>query len=186
MYMYLAKYLPVEEEIKEGDYRLENGHVYYTPDALTAKNVVNYAKKLKLFLVSRDIQVGDEYINTITNKKHFCTHELSSVQIQEKLSPGTYIKVIGEISPDALGYVKEGQEFDEDEIKIFGSIHNSYNSSRLTEEEIARIAKQFHKTVLKVEYGNPEHDVSGRTVCTTIYWNETNSIKIKGPCGHFH
>lgn len=91
-----------------------------------------------LKLCSRDIQVGGEVL-------HFPdTHPKLRFKVVEDLGEGVsmveYIehpegrfignqrewltcnlfKVIGEISPDALGYVKEGDEFDEPEVDTFG------------------------------------------------------------------
>ena len=92
---YFTKYLPVEVEIKEGE---------------PFDTIVGiYGKKMKLFLCSRDIQVGDTF------------HSFSGMSELKwdgkfQLHPDDF-KVIGEISNEAT-WVKEGDEFDESEIKI--------------------------------------------------------------------
>ena len=55
--------------------------------------------------------MGDELTHIRTGLK-------TKKQLGKSLS-GEWIKVIGEISPDALGYVKEGDEFDETEVSIY-------------------------------------------------------------------
>ena len=61
----------------------------------------------KMMLTSSDIQVGDKYYNQRLNLWGDA-HVLPSDPADK------CIKVIGEISPDALSYVKEGDEFDEE------------------------------------------------------------------------
>lgn len=93
---YFAKYLPVKGEIKA-----------------------------KLFLCSRDIQVGDKYFHddfypypvgdiADTNTKVMNAHMMVSNEGEDYEGDWSY-KVVGEISPEAT-WVKEGDEFDEDEV----------------------------------------------------------------------
>jgi len=110
MKIYFAKYLPYEGNIKEGeDYWCS---VYgYRKGNHASRNVPKGEerfKPVKLFLCSRDIQVGDkvyatadDFYRTYDGYSDLCTDE---------------IKIIGEISPQAI-WVKEGDEFEEDEIK---------------------------------------------------------------------
>lgn len=114
---YFTKYLPVEGEIKAGDKHicLDNGLVCDTrADMVYFVNNENH-KKVKLFLCSRDIQVGDivktRYYEGL--KDFHCGNEGAR---QAAINNGSF-KIIGEISPDALRYVKEGDEFDEGEWK---------------------------------------------------------------------
>lgn len=99
---YLAKYLPVKEEIKKGD-------SYYfkdEPDNIlvrTGDRTVSSMQKVKLFLCSRDIQVGD----TFQSFSGMCELQWDG---KFQLHPEDY-KIIGEISPAAT-WVKEGDEFD--------------------------------------------------------------------------
>lgn len=125
MKKYFTKYLPIEGEIKEGDwykskFRSENKFFHYEQwkdDRTTyfgnnPKEDVLF--KVKLFLCSRDIQVGDEYYNSMGYK---VDHTWDEEAIQDsKDFPDDIFKVIGEISPDAI-WVKEGDEFDEDELE---------------------------------------------------------------------
>jgi hypothetical protein len=145
---YFAKYLPVEGEIKEGDIALDpfnlpyhckahmNGLALYDKDEVCLYKLEEYTdkfKKAKLFLCSRDIQVGDE-------AKAYCPatgiHDFHVYAIDEEEGGGSYIyrsvpseegagwaadscfKVIGEISPDAV-WVKEGDEFAEDQLRLY-------------------------------------------------------------------
>lgn len=111
MKQYFTKYLPVEGNIFPKDkfiHTLYEGVIHTNEDVTPLKEHPDY-KKVKLFLCSRDIQVGDELTHIRTGLK-------TKKQLGKSLS-GEWIKVIGEISPDALAYVKEGDEFDENEIK---------------------------------------------------------------------
>lgn len=106
MKTYFAKYLPVD-------------FIQDTPDEPTVKT--------KLFLCSRDIEVGDKWFHIngegVTSEEQICTEirgiVLYSDNMFAPLDSNVY-KVIGEISPDALSYVKERDEFDfedwEDEV----------------------------------------------------------------------
>lgn len=110
---YFAKYLPVEGEIKKGDivqWGPFRGPVY----AAGGKDI----KKLKLFLCSRNIQVGDkvEWIPFNTSSDvHSAIVDDGNLYHINKLNP---FKILGEISPDAT-WVKEGDEFEEDEIEYW-------------------------------------------------------------------
>lgn len=123
---YFCKYLPVEGEVEIGDLFfsfsgkvvecLDNeGDILYGPmNGFLKTNIGNKkSRRAKLFLCTTDIQVGD---------KCFCL----SVEEGNKQNPDmwidpyrvrsqgdtctTCIKVIGEISPEAI-WVKEGDEF---------------------------------------------------------------------------
>jgi hypothetical protein len=123
---YFAKYLPVEGEIKEGDItissdgylakRLETYYHYKWLESgkrqLLSEEETAQMKKVKLFLCSRDIQVGDKIYSfsrnvydTVSNE-----HHIKLLEIQWR----AWVKPIGEISPDAT-WVKDGDEFEEDE-----------------------------------------------------------------------
>jgi len=65
-----------------------------------------------LFLCSRDIQAGDEVQSKLGTLDGKVEHKF---QLEEALKEDVWFKVIGEISPEAI-WVKEGDEFDEDEI----------------------------------------------------------------------
>lgn len=142
---YFAKYLPVEGEIKKGDMVL-NTHLeewvgvllQEVPKNKKIKAIVNYnslyhnifnCKKVKLFLCSRDKNVGEKILVELDNKeiKEFIVDlEIAAFGVfdKDKIGENRHInqvfKVIGEISADAI-WVKEGDEFDADEVKIIGT-----------------------------------------------------------------
>lgn len=104
----------------------------------------------KLFLTSSDIQVGDN-VYTCRTKDDYKneTFPIKALVVSEEdkfvwnvraegwsddmsvLMPKNYcIKVIGEVSPDALSYVREGQEFDQSQVM------GGYKSHFITIEDI--------------------------------------------------
>ncbi len=127
---YFCKYLPVEGEIKDGG-------KYWNRQWQKADDVVGdiHVKVLqngnfqpaKLFLCSRDIQVGDkvtvegfhsEAWFSIVATLSYIT-ESNQVCLEEALKRSSY-KVIGEISPEAT-WVKEGDEFEEKQLEIWAN-----------------------------------------------------------------
>lgn len=112
MKKYFVKFVPIEGEIKEGDwykskFRTENKFFHYeqwkddrtTYFGFDAKEDV--ICKVKLFLCSRD--VPPHYSNP-------------HVEYYDGVKEENRYYVAGEISPGAI-WVKEGDEFDEDEVK---------------------------------------------------------------------
>jgi hypothetical protein len=179
---YFAKWLTVEGKIEEGDFfEMEKGSVgkvisidknmfsyigltgYFQGKKSGTNHVVNLKQKMQLFLCSRDIQVGDEYT---------CPHKGKGIDVgfgqpkqvavwmiytKERNLCSDCFKVIGEISPNAT-WVKERDEFDEDEI-----YRNMVCPDCL------------------------DQDTTGECTCfyqkyTPIFLN----YSIKGPCGYFH
>ncbi len=134
-----AKYIPVDGEIQEGDIGLDPfGLPYHCKDGkmldedestyYLLKDYSDKFRKVKLMLCSREVKVGD--------KMRMTDNPFLEVEWTEKLDfsksntfTGTdpdAFKVIGEISPDALEYVKEGDEFDEDVVRILPIDHDPY------------------------------------------------------------
>ena len=183
MKQYFIQWISVEGEIKEGDWFLVTNQNCAQANQILCCNGFDFEgfpkravledrgfhlsniKKVKLFLCSRKIQIGDKFISEYDNKEHICN------SIQERnfywknkksltgFSCSDGFKVIGEISPEALSYCKEGMEYNEEDVKLYkhlilkdGSRLNCY-----TEEE----------------------DLSPRCQYANVY-------QIKGPCGHFH
>jgi hypothetical protein len=156
MKAYFTKYRPVEGRVEKGD-------KYYHPDDptnvlerkgdLTSPNL----QKVKLFLCSRDIQIGDKAYSPHSD---FTTVIEDAYQLNDR--PSEWFKVMGEISPEALTFVKEGDEFDENEIK---------------------------KSSLPIcpKCGAPGGNDG---FCPEEIECETDKQRIifyiKGPCGHFH
>lgn len=138
---YFAKYLPVEGEIKEGDMYWFNG----SPTELRKDNNDAHGmcscKKVKLFLCSKDIQIGDKFVNPRWGLLGFQEHVCTNIEMGsgENFYPKEMIiwfkegsvnfwlpldkcyKVMGEISPEAI-WVKEGDEFDEGDISRRGCL----------------------------------------------------------------
>lgn len=111
---YFTKYLPVEGEIKKGDKfkcaKGENDRILVNEGIVPIKDTIHY-QKVKLFLCSRDIQVGDEFFDNKGNKYVYQTEDFEESYFESDLA----YKVIGEVSPDAT-WVKEGMEFNDDQI----------------------------------------------------------------------
>ena len=151
MKQYFAKCLPVEGEIKEGDtywnprrkiyQKAEKGDDFDTLNTEYKTQGQKAYQKVKLFLCSRDIQVGDR-IYSERSKQYYRVDgdepdtyhtlnptggwkcdmeekgkEISSVgRLFTSVAKAESFKVIGEISPEAI-WVKEGDEFNEEQVQ---------------------------------------------------------------------
>lgn len=153
---YFAKYLPIEGEIKEGDWFLwqdEGTVIPYLFKCIGTDGVhlkvkwgievgsyrngidrgeineygygdwnKSFAKKVQLFLCSRDIQIGETFI-LLSNPLGFAPKErvmdrLFEKVIEENPMLSDFIfKVLGPISPKAT-WVKEGDELDENDLLV--------------------------------------------------------------------
>ena len=133
---YFTKYLPVEGEIKEGDKVWDSNFNRVRNIKYVSKELADFSnktgnKKAKLSLCSRDIQVGDRVYYTPSNKSlnppkegfytvNFTNPPLVSfTDTRGVVDRDLCIKVIGEVSPEAT-WVKEGMEFDKEQIKVVG------------------------------------------------------------------
>lgn len=165
---YFTKYLPVEGEIFKGDYFYDKDwdNVYksvspsrtstYIVDSKNGFHERIMCKKVKLFLCSRDIQVGNEVIYLPSGEKR---KVLSKEEVESLTGKGKgnwcefkvakderfHIKVIGEVSSEAT-WVKEGMEFDETQVKIrftdmHGKLINSYRDIRRSSDINWKYAK---------------------------------------------
>lgn len=128
MKSYFAKYLPLEGEINSGDFaKTPTGKVHrclQVFESMPAKMDLedgklwqeNELKKVKLFLCSRDIQIKDLKPRAdIFYDDRGRTHEVTQSWIDSRtIFPKQWLKIIGEISPEAI-WVKEGDEFEEEE-----------------------------------------------------------------------
>lgn len=128
MKKYFAKYLPVEGERNIGDTVIHPGN---PPVEVTESNrelLCEDCKRVKLFLCSRDMKPDDEVINiggyaSLNHKGIYVSDSDLGDTCYIRTSLGAeqcikshWVKVIGEISPEAT-WVKEGDEFDEEEVK---------------------------------------------------------------------
>lgn len=197
MSKYFIKYLPVEGEIKEGDIVMHPHHgllrlvkysskflcwdceIPYLNNEDLSFPAVDKVQKVKLFLCSRDIKIGDKVkidvmLNGVYNDYEFVKEDTEDgVKCQTFDGVGMYFhypeheeeenifKVIGEISSDTT-WVKEGDEFDENEVELWEKLKNH----KWTLEDVKKYEGLMGKII------NPEK-----------YFN----IKIKCPtCSHFH
>lgn len=174
---YFVKYLPVEGEIKAGDMVLkppiphlgmDNPYIeevdgceleILADSKRAGHSLIKGSKLAKLFLCSRDIQVGDEIIYEVTGAKFKWDGNMPQ-------RPEDF-KVIGEISKDALGYVKEGDEFDDQDVKFMIKYYWAFSGDTPKIESVS--CEEWVKTVITT------HD-------TVDKW-----ITIKcSTCSHFH
>jgi len=130
--IFFAKYLPIEGEIKKDDNALNpSNKKVVRVNAACLKNLVTPEwKKVKLFLCSRDISIGDKVrrpsgfserpdleftVNSIGERDGKKLYKEGDENYHTKGTEENTYKVIGEISPDAI-WVTEGMEFDEGEL----------------------------------------------------------------------
>jgi hypothetical protein len=131
MKQYFAKYLPVEGKIIDEEMVMFKIDDTWTEpcsfDSYLGSNIQE-VKQGKLFLCSEDIKLNDTYYHDSfcpypdgeiadTNTKVMNAHMMITNEGPD-YEGDTSFKVIGEISSDALSFVKEGDKFDEDEISI--------------------------------------------------------------------
>lgn len=167
MKIYFTKYLPIEGEIKEGSKVKHNGNIVTAlkkegeGDTWKTNGLPKYGSNLelvKLFLCSRDIQVGDNCIDgegdtviIIDNKEE--SKDGFQIRLEDSYALGCF-KVIGEVSPEAT-WVTEGMEFDRNDFQMIWSNgrHRKRCKYDLIDAEIEPIliaefkcptCKQFH------------------------------------------
>lgn len=144
---YFTKYLPVEGEIKEGDWYIGGVNNIPTKRSLGRDDNMANTKctKVKLFLCSRNIFKGDMFYDESLNLNE-------TFEALGDLKPTEYgnqyrFKVIGKISKDAV-WVTEGMEFDKEDLFLNGIGQNWDNMTPLTGKNIIKIkcsqCKQFH------------------------------------------
>lgn len=121
---YFAKYLPVEGKVTNDCVAIGESGVTYIIKSInkeddnggTARSIkgeyliLNRLKLTKLFLCSRDIQVGDIVTNELGDTREW--NKLDESFNDNRLR----FKVIGEISPNAV-WVKDGDEFDGEDVE---------------------------------------------------------------------
>ncbi len=114
-------------------------------------------------LCSRDIQVGDEIYNN-GGKLEFPVQSEREKEVFTR--NGSFFKVIGEISPNAI-WVKEGDEFEESEIGYwFSGMSNATPLSELSNNDKSQESKK-----LAIER----------------FQNKFKPVYLKCPtCNHFH
>lgn len=183
MTKYFTKYLPVEDEIKEGDkiYFKHDGSRGLMNERGLPKWVIDKCKERgyktgKLFICTKDIKVGDKVVKDASNWK---SNDFDSwgrgegeAEVLEVIPDidlrweggrawedlKQILKVVGEVSPKAE-WVKEGHTWGED----------------------------FYYDC----FPRHEHDDDGKTIWHDEYDLPDPNRKIpiyniKGPCGHYH
>src|SRR4051812_38335154 len=126
---YFCRHIPVEGDVKVGDtftstkpngdrYKassIKDGYVYTSP--LSFRFRIQDCTLNKLFLCSRDIQVGDEVHHGAIEGATQIVDDVEKFSKPHEIT-GQFFKIIGEISPDAI-WVKDGDEFEENDVEIF-------------------------------------------------------------------
>lgn len=126
MNKYFVKYLPTSGEIGEGDFYFQT----YQAGQIGRANKEDYLngaykdlQKVKPFLCSREIGVGDEVQDEEGNKamcESFTQAGLIRLRVNNEFYTDvidSFFKVLGEISPHAI-WAREGDEFTEGEVRF--------------------------------------------------------------------
>jgi len=119
--MYFAKYLPVEENLEKGNSYIRKSspwNIYHNFKYSLQILDMQELQKVKLFLCSKDIKVGDRTNNGIIEKiegnfseEIWCIKDgIGKYHIKEST-----FKIIGEVSPEAV-WVKEEMKFNDEDI----------------------------------------------------------------------
>lgn len=158
MKQYFAKLISVEGEIKKGDrYFAYNTLQDETAHIDNPGMDVIPTSKAKLFLCSRDVQVGGEFFNSEDSSVKRFNYNPTTVDILG----GYNYRIIGEISPEAT-WVKEGDEFDEAEVEEYW--FSVRDKTSIVDTKLTNQNNTFKK------YPN-------------LFFI---AYRIIGPCGHFH
>lgn len=167
---YFAQFLPVDGKVEIGDYFIDTGVM--SNGTLIGKRankegVYDY-QKVKLFLCSRDVQIGDKNIytgfkgvfeenDTEIVKEIKYQHQLEFIRSNAVNGSGVF-KVVGQISPYAT-WVKAWDEFDEEDIE-YNHKERFFGTGKSIWMKISKEAFNISKLQKR--------------------------IRIKGLCGHFH
>lgn len=160
---YFAKYLPVKGDKKTGDtvkHKITGDIGVITKVHDQGKYQDDEIEKVKLFLCTRDIQIGDKVEKTDSLSKYWDLETENDVKIAKERE---FFKVIGEISERSI-WIKEGDVFEEEEIYRDVLVKDMFDNEYY----------HYHpKGNEKIKLGTTDKFIS-------------EEIKIKGPCGHFH
>lgn len=197
--IYFAKFIPVEEKINEGDIIIYSKLLNHFPIKWLGGDLIGTEKKVKLFLCSRDIKEGNKVYGTILNGDNIYINSNAPgynfkedrhyISLDEAILMKAY-NVVGEISPEAI-WVKEGMQFDENEIKIiWGSkVRKEFrNGERIDILLFTHYPKEWEIQDQAERWA--ENDPAGQNYGYEWFWNEEppfiKHVQILGPCGHFH
>lgn len=167
---YFAKYLPVEGEIGIGDYAINSAGSIY--QCYAANENTKQDKKVRLFLCSRDIKIGDTNVHTglLVHSEEEIVREVKDdsqlrfMQGTAEVNKVALFKVLGPISPYAT-WIKEGDDI------LSKNIHRG-------------VCKMGHNRWMVIDAEDdvkewdeaPDIDIAGWAKCYLI----------EGPCGHMH
>jgi len=157
-----VKFLPVEDDIiRQGDrwcYAKDGNVIYEFDDLQTA--VEGAKTKVKPFAVTTDIEVGDEAIRDKTYIKAEVVEINKDAEIISiSQGEGVYgdelkcwFKVLGEISPDAVKFVKDGEKIDV-EPELVTKPNTEWKEAGSLERVLVQRGKLEypHKTIYKVK-----------------------------------
>lgn len=140
MRKYFTKYLPVEGEIFQNNQFLFKGNLYKAgqidQDRIEDFNhdktfPLSQCKKVKLFLCTSEIKVGDEVMDFYFNKGIFTEEEerpewiiVTYNGITTSEDRKNTFKVVGEVSTDAV-WVTDRMEFNEHEVRLMNDLSHS-------------------------------------------------------------
>jgi len=181
MKKYFTEYIPVEGEIKEVKgtpiYSIDGivqfelrahrdinspSNILRCHDGETYKDYLDsQCKPVKLCLCSRNVKIGDKFdqLPGINGVSYICKEIANGFILDDEgkhRAIETCFKVVGDISPDALSYVKRGMEYDEDQVQgYFEKLPYDENHKALIDKALL----QFKKPLV---------------------------FKIRGECGYFH
>jgi hypothetical protein len=171
---YFAKWIPIEGKVEEGDIckhsltgflgRLEywnsekmgkRDEGYYLVNKDDFQGVSkSYLQKVKLFICSRDISIGDEIVyigpditlEALPEELRFKTGCKSTCTNPKTISREFWVKVIAEVSPKED--IKEGQEFDRNDFELRWTNSKGENSLTMKDvdtEEESPVLKAYFK-----------------------------------------
>lgn len=175
MKQYFVKLIPVKGKIKKGDLIIcsNSPGTNVTHKDWQMAQGHSCCKKAKLFLCSRDIQVGDKNVyDRFLQKENLTAIKIDPFRIvpkymilrdsngntysQENSIRGFLFKAVGEISSDAT-WIKEGDEFDEDEVKPVVMVMNYTTPFEYGKYENFEDIKKMYKgavVIVKIKCSN--------------------------------
>lgn len=152
---YIAHYIPVEGEINDWVKDTITGGVINIsklgPYGLSALKKAKHYIPVELSLCTREFVTGDKvfhnngfgYVTVESGADNYGIHRLSAEDKSNIASHfGNLIKVIGPISIEALEYVKEYDEFLEEQIRVMEWIND--DNSTTIEVLVKGPCKHFH------------------------------------------
>lgn len=118
--MYFTKYLPVDDQPTDTNNTiihrdLNTAYIFCAPKIVAQEAIRQGDKLAKLFLCSRDINIGESFYWRDMLSPNLWSKEYQQDKETHDEFAQVVFKVIGEISPDAT-HIKEGDKFGEEDI----------------------------------------------------------------------